>query len=481
MLFNSYFFIFFFLPSTLLIFFYIGKHSILGASLYLSVISLLFYALNSSAKEIILLCTSIIFNFLSGMGIIYLNNKKSETAKYLVITSVITNLLALFYYKYALFTLRIFGVNTTLLDIALPLGISFFTFTQIAYLVDIYKKEVNDYNPLHYFLFVTYFPHLIAGPILHHKEMVPQFMNKEQFQFKFTNLSLGLSIFTVGLIKKLLFADSIAPLADKIFNYAQSGADLSCFDAWIGALAYTMQIYFDFSAYSDMAIGISKMFGFDLPVNFNSPYKSSSIIDFWRRWHITLSRFLRDYLYIPLGGNKKGSIRRYKNLLITMLLGGLWHGADWTFLIWGGLHGTYLIINHIWRVYFSPLPKLLGVLLTFSAVVFAWVFFRADNISAAMHIITAMLGINAVATYKFLALGSAEYLQMELVACLMFLAFFLPNLQYIFKYKLEISRPDIYSYIQWRPNLYYAFATGIMLTIAILMIGGQSPFLYFRF
>ena len=243
------------------------------------------------------------------------------------------------------------GVETLL-----PLGISFYTFTQIAYLADVYANKAQEYAPANYALFVTWFPHLIAGPIMHHREMMPQFATAFRAKIDPRLVLIGLSIFSVGLAKKVLLADQAAPFADAVFD---RGAllPLTFAEAWVGALAYTMQIYFDFSGYSDMAIGLSLMFGVRLPVNFNSPYKSKSIIEFWRRWHMTLSRFLRDYVYIPLGGNRRGPVRRYANLMATMLIGGLWHGAGWTFVIWGALHGLYLMANHAWNAAGGRLPK----------------------------------------------------------------------------------------------------------------------------
>lgn len=232
------------------------------------------------------------------------------------------------------------------LNVILPIGISFYTFTQIAFLVDTFQGKVNEYRFTHYLLFVTYFPHLIAGPVLHHKEMMPQFADSKIYKFSATDFAVGITIFCIGLAKKVLIADNLAPYASPLFSGAASPSFLV---AWGGVLAYTFQLYFDFSAYSDMAIGLSRLFGVKLPLNFNSPYKAVNISEFWRRWHMTLSRFLKDYLYIPLGGNRTGTIRRYRNLITVMLLGGLWHGAGCNFVIWGGLHGVYLIIHQGWR------------------------------------------------------------------------------------------------------------------------------------
>ncbi|MDY6896734.1 MAG: MBOAT family protein, partial [Cyanobacteriota bacterium] len=393
MLFNSLEFIFLFLPITLLAFFQIGKTgNYRFAIAFLVAASVLFYGW-WNPPYLILLIFSLIFNYFIGSA---LSNKfKIYFSKKLLLTlGIIVNLALIGYFKYANFFLSsvsgLVGKNFDIENIVLPLAISFFTFQQIAYLVDAYKGETKEYNFLDYCLFVTFFPQLIAGPIVHHKEVMPQFADKSTYRFNLENMAVGMTIFSMGLFKKVVFADNIAVYATPIFKAASEGVAPALFEAWIAALAYTLQLYFDFSGYSDMAIGIARMFGIKLPINFNSPYKAISISDFWRRWHITLSNFLRDYLYIPLGGSRKGEIRRNLNLLITMLLGGLWHGAGWTFVFWGGLHGTYLVINHQYRSLRKRLGHDLrntnwldrgfGWLITFVAVVIGWVFFRAESI-----------------------------------------------------------------------------------------------------
>lgn len=293
------------------------------------------------------------------------------------------------------------GFNYT--NIILPLAISFFTFQQIAYLVDAYRGEAREYSFLHYSLFVTFFPQLIAGPIVHHKEMLPQFAKNSTYKFHFSNFNIGLTIFIIGLFKKVVLADSIAIYSTPVFASADAGNNITFFEAWGGAIAYSLQLYFDFSGYADMAIGLAKMFGINLPLNFNSPYKSVNIIEFWRRWHMTLSRFLKDYLYISLGGNRKGS--KNLNLLLTMLLGGLWHGASYNFVIWGGLHGIFLIVNHGWQQFrhkvlnhdlkkSSKAGTLFSIGFTFLSVTVAWVFFRAESLQGALLIIEGMAGVN---------------------------------------------------------------------------------------
>lgn len=341
MLFNSYPFILLFLPTTLLGFFLLAKIKHRLAAAWLAAASIFFYGWWNPAY-VLLLLTSIGMNYAFGVRLARLHAAgRDEHAGHLLTVAVVADLLLLCYYKYADFFLtnlgKLAGTPLGLAEIALPLGISFFTFTQIAFLVDARRGEAKEYSLIHYCLFVTYFPHLIAGPILHHGEMMPQFRNDATYRVKWENLAVGLTLFLIGLYKKTVLADGIAEFVGPAFNAAAAGSSLTLLNAWVAALAYTFQIYFDFSGYSDMAIGLSRLFGIVLPLNFDSPYKATSIIDFWRRWHITLSRFLRDYLYVSLGGNRKGTTRRYLNLFLTMLLGGFWHGAGWTFMCWGAM------------------------------------------------------------------------------------------------------------------------------------------------
>jgi alginate O-acetyltransferase complex protein AlgI len=407
MLFNSYEFLLLFLPLVLLTFFVLSPISRDVASGWLALSSLIFYAW-WSPKYTLLLIVSVLVNYLTGREIARRFGQRS--AKYITAAGVAFNLVLLGFFKYVDFAIdsvnMVSAANLAQLNIILPIGISFYTFTQIAFLVDAYKGLAREYRFAHFLLFVTYFPHLIAGPVLHHKQMMPQFASEETYRIRCSNIAVGLLFFTMGLAKKVLVADSFAPFATSVFDGVATGGHPTLLVAWLGALAYTFQIYFDFSGYSDMALGISRLFGIKLPVNFNSPYKARSITDFWRRWHITLSTFLRDYLYFPLGGNRRGAVRRYVNLLITMLLGGLWHGASWTFVIWGGLHGLFLAINHFWSAIskYGKLNAMRGNIftrvgswaLTFLAVVFAWVVFRADNVSTALELLKAMLGGNGV-------------------------------------------------------------------------------------
>ena len=271
------------------------------------------------------------------------------------------------------------------------LGSVFFTFTQIAYLVDIYRGFVTEYSLLNFFLFVTFFPHLLAGPIIHHKEMMPQFDRIKNKILSYKNLAGGIYLVALGLCKKVIIADTFAMYANAGFNSPHS---VQFLPAWITSLSYTLQIYFDFSGYTDIAIGSALMFNITLPINFNSPYRALDIQDFWRRWHITLSRFLRDYIYIPLGGNKVSESRTLLNLTLTFLIGGLWHGAGWTFIFWGFLHGIAMVVHRLWQKSGLILPKLLAWFLTFQFVNVAWIFFRADSFATAINILKGMCGLN---------------------------------------------------------------------------------------
>jgi alginate O-acetyltransferase complex protein AlgI len=398
MLFNSYEFIFLFLPITLVGFFTLSKYRLTGmATAWLAIASLGFYGY-WNPPYLILLLISMTWNYIIGDRLSR-SQPGSRSAKILLGVGVSFNLILLAYYKYAGFLIKsvnqLIHTDLPVSEIILPLAISFYTFTQIAYLVDAYRGETknNRYDFLTYSLFVSFFPHLIAGPIFHHDEIIPQLRRTRFFVFSDKNIARGLLLFSLGLCKKVLIADNLSPWVGPVFNHP---GDVTFIEAWVGTLSYTFQLYFDFSGYSDMAIGLGWLFNINLPINFNSPYKATSIVDFWRRWHITLSNFLRDYLYIPLGGSRKGEIRRYVNLLITMLLGGLWHGAGWTFVVWGGLHGVYLSINHWWRKLGIALPKFLSWIITFIAVVFSWVLFRSQNFSDAMQLLQAMVGMKGL-------------------------------------------------------------------------------------
>jgi alginate O-acetyltransferase complex protein AlgI len=413
MLFTTVPFVLLFLPLTLLGFFALGRHSQRAAAAWLFFASLSFYGFWMPEFTLLLL-GSIAMNFVVGLRIAKGHSPGAGPSvlspKVWLVLGVTLNLLVLAYFKYANFFLNnlnaVMGSDWQLAHVVLPIGISFYSFTQIAFLADTYQRKVSEFNPVHYGLFVTYFPHLIAGPVLHHGQMMPQFANPAIYRWNSAHVATGLAIFALGLFKKVVLADGISPYADAIFKPVDGGALPTTPEAWLGAVAYTLQLYFDFSGYSDMAIGLSWMFNVKLPFNFNSPYKATSISDFWRRWHISLSNFLRDYLYIALGGNRRGAVRRYVNLGTTMLLGGLWHGASWSFVVWGGLHGAALMVNHGFRAALaawlgtsflarwdaSRVVQIGGWGLTLLCVVVAWVFFRAETLGGALRILHAMAG-----------------------------------------------------------------------------------------
>ncbi len=519
MLFNSYSFIFFYLPVTLLGFFLLGRRSPRMAAGWLAATSVFFYGWWNPVY-VLLLMASIGCNFLFGARLAQLHSlSRPRQARQLLIIAVIANLALLAYYKYTDFFLanlnQLAGASFPLANIVLPLGISFFTFTQIAFLVDACRGEAKEYNLVHYILFVTYFPHLIAGPILHHKEMMPQFRDPAVYRAQWENFAVGLSIFIIGLYKKTVLADGVAEYVRPAFDAAAGGVALTFLEAWGAALAYTFQIYFDFSGYSDMAIGLSRLFGIVLPLNFASPYKSESIIDFWRRWHITLSRFLRDYLYIALGGGRRGAWRRHINLLLTMLIGGFWHGAGWTFVCWGALHGLYLALNHGWRSMCARMQitpsqwpgwKAFARVLTFLCVVIAWVLFRAADMDAAIAVFKGMAGMNGLvlpdawlrrwggfgqwlsahgyvfADPRFFQAGSQfNWLWILLVVC-----WYFPNTQQL----MLGQRPGLVSpgyeavtpgRWQWQPNTkWLAMLLGLGI-YALLSVPEFSEFIYFRF
>jgi D-alanyl-lipoteichoic acid acyltransferase DltB (MBOAT superfamily) len=503
MLFNSYPFLFVFLPIVFLVSAALSRCKAWWAAAWLALSSLAFYSV-WNYRYLPLLLLSIVFNYLVGRYIAKAISapRTRARARSALALGVTIDLVLLCYFKYLGFFLSMvsppqggeFSFNNTVL----PLGISFFTFTQIAFLVDIYREETSESGFVNYLLFVSYFPHLIAGPILHHRHMVPQFTKPGAFRLDWEKVGEGLTVLAVGLFKKVVIADNWAIHADAVFGAASQGQAPLFLDAWVGALAYTLQLYFDFSGYCDMAIGLSLLFNVRLPLNFDSPYKSRSIIEFWQRWHITLSSFLRDYLYIPLGGNRRGTTRRYVNLMVTMVLGGLWHGAGWTFLAWGALHGAYLIVNHAWRSLrgrrTTPARQAWAMpscALTFLCVVAGWVLFRADTLSQAQTILKGMAGLNGMphsvsATY-ITNVQPHEWLTLVVVWCL-------PNLNEVFRSRGGITldseggpaRPAALASRFWRPwapSVTWAILAGFLLFASVLKINsdGASSFLYFQF
>ncbi|WP_404712362.1 MBOAT family O-acyltransferase [Sphingomonas sp. MMS24-J13] len=485
MLFNSYEFVFLFLPAAFAGFFLIARFHHRLAATWLAVASLIFYGW-WDPRYLVLLLGSITFNYLMGLAIGFARHDGQTTARAGILTTiaVVADLAILGYYKYTDFFIRtvdaVTGLDWAMWHVVLPLGISFFTFTQIAFLIDVYRGIAREYNAVHYFLFASYFPHLIAGPVLHHKQMMPQFDRAATYRPQAANLSDGMTLFTIGLFKKVLIADQFALYANPVFNAVEAGGHPMLTEAWVGALAYTFQLYFDFSAYSDMAIGLSKLFNVDLPINFNSPYKARDIIDFWRRWHMTLSAFLRDYLYIPLGGNRRGPARRYVNLMATMILGGLWHGANWTFALWGTLHGLYLVINHGWKVArdrlglpSTPGGAWLAGCLTFVAVVVAWVFFRATSIDAALRLLGGAVGGNGLGSYHALA----PHVPASPAAVLAWLA------AGFLIVKLAPNSMEIVGMLKAWPHrgAVLGYAVGAAFVFVLLNFNRVSTFIYFNF
>lgn len=491
MLFNSSLFIFVFLPVCLTGFYFFKKQTNKTWVLWLNLCSIVFYGY-WSLTHLSILILSVTLNY-------FLARSMRRFGKLALAMGIIFNLSLLGYFKYSNFLIEQinfgFGTNLDLIKIVLPIGISFFTFQQIAYLADLYKRKAETASYNRYLFFISFFPQLIAGPIVHHEEIFKQLKKRRHF---LKGLAIGFSFFCIGLFKKVVIADHVALTANEVFGYAEAGGAPTFLEAWYGALAYTLQIYFDFSAYSDMAIGLAYMFGLRLPQNFSSPYKATSIVDFWRRWHITLSRFLKDYLYIPLGGNRKGHIRKYINVIITMLIGGFWHGASWNFVLWGGLHGVFLFINQWSNDTFKvKSPKIVGWSLTFLLVVFAWVPFRATNIEGFLGIWKGMIFMNGVTlpeSMSILNLSKGTLLpsvntDMGLtIAVLLLICYFLPNTSEIFrKHNVTLSTKgyshtmDKSKYINWRPTFLWSMLIVFMFTISILKLNNPSDFLYFQF
>jgi D-alanyl-lipoteichoic acid acyltransferase DltB (MBOAT superfamily) len=517
MLFNSYEFLFLFLPTVLAGFFLLSAGKwFRAAAAWLALASLFFYGY-WSPRYVILLMSSVGLNFAAGYAMAARRQAgHQKQARAILVGALAANLGTLAYFKYADFLINSINVaahsGLPLLHVILPIGISFFTFTQIAFLVDTYHGKVRESRFVPYVLFVTFFPHLIAGPVLHHSEMMPQFARRETYAFDTANFLLGTMFLVMGLFKKVVLADGIQPFVAPVFDSVHTYA-LVPIEAWGGVLAYTLQLYFDFSGYSDMAVGLAKMVNVDLPLNFNSPYQAANISDFWRRWHMTLSRFLRDYLYIPLGGNRKGPLRRYVNLMITMLLGGLWHGAGWTFAIWGGLHGLYLVVHQLWQSVFErfgagqagssaephrAVGRVFAWALTFLSVVVAWVFFRANSLQSALHVLEGMWHFDGIvlpreweaywprgwlsqgAGIRFGALDAfGGTRQWQWIGALLALAWFFPNSQQLITAWSSRHPAALRNAWAW-VSLGALFAI-VFLLAAINGSRGSSEFIYFNF
>jgi D-alanyl-lipoteichoic acid acyltransferase DltB (MBOAT superfamily) len=484
MLFNSHVFIFIFLPLTLIG--YYGLQRLSSRSqlpmVWLLAVSIFFYGW-WEIRYLVLLAVSITANFIAGKMVF-----RSGARKWWLAAGVTFNLVLLAYFKYAYFLAENFGEllgrNWTIGEITLPLAISFFTFQQITWLVDISRSRATVPSYLRYALFVSFFPQLIAGPIVHHGEMMPQFDRRNTRIATMGHLNIGLTLFTIGLFKKVVLADQFALFATPVFDAAGQGTTLSMLEAWAGTLSYSFQLYFDFSGYSDMAVGLARMVGIVLPLNFFSPYRAANIREFWQRWHITLSRFLRDYLYIPLGGNRASVARVSSNILITMLIGGLWHGAAWTFVAWGGLHGLFLLAHRCFRFLrgestgHSRMGRMAGVLLTFLAVTLAWVLFRAESFSAAMVVYKGLFGLSGFSVPE--GTRALAWIVAGGAICL-----FAPNAyEFMAAQQPALIPPQIklrQSLVHWRASIAWAVAFAMLFSWAVLSMNRVSEFLYFQF
>ena len=504
MLFNSPIFLFIFLPITLGGFYLLGwLRGRNAALLFLLAACLIFYAY-SSLFNFVLFLVSVVVNFLFGYAIAH----SGLSSRAWLIGGITLNLALIGYFKYTGLIIStvngLFSASFFIPTIALPVGISFYTFEQISYLIETRQQKRAEPSLARYSLFVSFFPHLIAGPIIRPHQLLPQFSAPAFAHFSWQNFAFGISFLLFGLFKKTIIADSMAAYATPVFASAASGGTPGFVNAWGAALAYTFQIYFDFSGYSDMAIGLGLMFGVVLPFNFNSPYKATSIIDFWRRWHITLSLFLRDYVYIPLGGNRSGPARRHVNIMLTMLIGGLWHGANWTFVAWGGLHGLFLLINHAWRNLrgereVNVVRQWIARVATFLLVVLAWVFFRAESFDAAHRVLDGMRGMHGWLHGPLLdpAPGLSEMLKAigvgvedDRLAGGLLLGWFvaalaivwgLPNTQ---QFLLGEGRSKN-ARLAWRPTFGWAAALGLLFGVAftynLVAVNRVSEFIYFTF
>ncbi len=481
MLFNSRLFILVFLPLVLAGFFVLGRYGRRAALFWLLAASLFFYAWWKPAC-LLLLLVSIAVNFCLG-GVL----AKPARSKVWLVLGLAFNLGLLGFFKYAALLTPVMGTNGVIAGIYLPLGISFFTFQQIMYLVDVSAGDIEPAAFLEYACFISFFPHLIAGPIVRPRHILPQFAALEPFSGWQRRLAWGGEIFLLGLAKKLVLADGLARFADPGFAAAARLQPISLIEAWVALLAYALQIYFDFSGYSDMAIGLARMFGINFPINFNSPYIATNISAFWRRWNITLSGFLREYLYIPLGGNRHGESRRIFNLLVTMLLGGLWHGAAWRFLIWGGVHGVFLII-HGWSERLKlRLPTIVSWALTLFCVLMAWVPFRAAGFAAAAVFYRGLFGFNGVAVPELLVqlapilahvgrvvpvlpyLGDARTMSLPLALLFLSVGWF-----------IALGLPPLNEMNERRRGV--ALAASFALSVqALFFVPAAVPFLYFQF
>ncbi len=467
MLFNSHVFVLIFLPLALAGFHWLKRRA--GTTIALSwliLVSLVFYTW-WNPPYVLLLLLSIGVNFALCRAILESRN----FSRFWLIAGICFNLGLLGYYKYADFFVAaangLTGAGLPATGVILPLAISFYTFQQVAFLVDTYRGELQPYSLPVYASCVTFFPHLIAGPIVQYRDLMPQFAAVGTRGTDWPQIAMGVTLFSIGLFKKVALADPLGPVVAKVYGTGASAA-LGWTDAWGATLGYALQIYLDFSGYSDMALGLGHLFGIRLPVNFDSPYQAASIVDFWRRWNITLSNFLRDYLFIPLGGSRGGMVRTGINLMITMLLGGLWHGAAWTFVAWGGLHGTYLAAGHLWRGTGHRLPAPLGWLATFLCVLLAWVLFRAGSFAEAMHVYRAMAGLEQKTGAVTLLLQD----DWKRITAMLIVVLALPN---------AVAWVRGTWRLPWRPTLLTGSVMAAIMVWSVFNLHRQTEFLYFNF
>lgn len=499
MLFNSYAFLFLFLPLALAGFYAIrGENAARLRLIWLVISSLVFYGW-SNPDHLPLLCASILINYFIGKRLTA--TRDNSPGRGLLTLGVALNLGLLAYVKYTGFLFDTINMMTKAglprPDIILPLGVSFFTFQQIAFLVDIRSGKAACGGFMDYLFFVAFFPKLLAGPITRHRDLMPQ-LNRLGTVDE-TDIAVGVTYFLIGLAKKVLIADAFASFGIPVYQAAASGTSSVGFAAaWMGSLAYSLQMYFDFSGYSDMAIGLARIFGLRLPVNFDSPYKARSLIDFWTRWHMTLSNFLRDYLYIPIGGNRKGETRRYINIWITMMLGGLWHGANWTFVVWGIFHGVLLWGNHAWRNLMErrrggapdPNPRpLWGLFLTFGATAVTRVLFGSPNVATAFSLLGAMFGFGAAGAGPAIAMKAAEVMPWDVAGLIIvwmfpnsqeFMARFDPPLRCKPR-EFRVKLGNFSTAIAWVPNAGWAIVFIVIAVASVLSMSRPSHFIYFQF
>ena len=460
MLFNSYEFIFVFLPITFLVYFYLNHKGYAEASKGFLVFSSLFFYSWWNVSYLPLILGSIVFNFSIGRLL------GSKPTKPILTIGIIGNISLLGYFKYADFFIENYNwtlnSNTPLLNLVLPLAISYFTFQQIAFLVDSYRGETREYGLLNYCVFITFFPQLLMGPIVHHKEIIPQFQKSINLKIKWEHVSLGFFIFAIGLAKKTLLGDPLTDFAQNAFDHAQN---LSMVEAWYASLSYVLSYYFDLSGYADMAIGIGKMFNINIPINFNSPYKARNFSEYWKRWHMTLSRFLGDYVYKSLGGNQRYSNIVYMNIMITFFVSGFWHGAGWTFVVWGALNGVFVVMAHMMKRAKIRINYYIAWSLMFLGLIITRILFVSDSFSDAWYVAYTLFDITNL---RFSNLPYADgWLQTLYIFIGLSLALF-------FKNSIEISQ-------NFRPNIKYTTYAVVLLTSSIMTFSKAREFLYFQF